>query len=82
MEQMFQRHFCVFFLEFKQFSFYIGKAVTSFARLSFDLLRIGLLLIRTLAHLFLVGPTLVTRHSPTDVKPVERNLYVQFPIKF
>ena len=79
---MFLRHFCVFFLEFKQFSFYFGKAVTSFAKLSFDLLCLGLFFIRSLGHLLFVGPALVKRDSPTHTTPVDRSSNAQFPRKF
>lgn len=82
MEQMFHRHLFAFFLEFKQFSFYFSKAVTSFLKLSWDIVRLGVFVTRSLSHIVFVGPSLVIRHSPTQVIPVERNSFEHFPRKF
>jgi hypothetical protein len=82
MEQMFRRHHYAFFLEFKQFSFHFTKATTSFLKLSWEILRLTVFLLRSLGHLFFVGPSLYLWHSPTQSCPVERNTPVYFPRKF
>lgn len=82
MEQMFQRNFFAFFLEFKQFGFHFSKATTSFLKLNFELLCLLVFLLRCLGHLLFEGPSLNKRHSPTRSTPVEKNAPVCFPPRF
>lgn len=82
MEQMFHRHLFAFFLEFKQFGFYFSKAVTSFAKLSWDLLRLSVFLLQSMAHILFVGPSMIKWYSPNQMSPVDRNSFEHFPRKF
>ena len=82
MEQMFQRNCFVFFSEFRQFSFYFQKTTTSFLKLNWMLVRSCVFLLRSLGHLFFVGPSLYKWHSPYRKVRVEKTLHINQPRLF
>lgn len=82
MEHAFRWHRFAFFLEFKHFSFHLAKTVTSFLKLSFEVSRLLVFLLKSLIHLLFVGPSLVKWHSPNHKVSVERNIQASYPPKF
>jgi len=81
MEQMFRWHSHAFFLEFREFSFHFLKAIKSFLKIVFELSRLFVVLLRSLAHLFFEGPSLSKWHSPNHKVQVEKFAPMQFPPK-
>ncbi len=82
MEQMFHRHSYAFFLEFKMFGFYFAKTITSFLKMTFELMRLLVIILRSIWHLLFEGPSLIKWHSPNHYTHVERSTPANFPRMF